>query len=101
MLLSLEFTVDVKAVAGRSQQKFPFPKDTDPFLLFQISLTNYFEIKFRLWEEFKLSPDIMENLPFYEYQMYIDKINKKIEEENKKNEHGDLVEAFSFSRPKI
>ena len=95
-----EFIQNVKAVMGRSQQKFHFPEDTDPFSLFQISLSNYFDIKFRLWEEFKLSIDNLESLPFYEYQLYIDKLNEKIERENKKSDQGDLVEAFSFSKPK-
>ena len=85
---------------GRSQQIYNFPEDTDLFSLFQISLANYFDIKFRLWDEFKLSIDHLENLPFYEYQLFIDKLNQKIERENKKNEQGDLVEAFSFSKPK-
>lgn len=101
MLPNLEFTPNAKAVEGRSQQKYPFPEDTDPFSLFQISLSNYFEIKFRLWEEFKVSIDSLESLPFYEYQMYIDKLNKKIEDQNQKNAQGDLVEAFSFTKPKI
>jgi hypothetical protein len=90
----------VKAVGGRPQQKLPFPEDTDLFSLFQISLANYFDIKFRLWEEFKLSIENIENLPYYEYQLFIDKLNEKIERENKKIEQGDLVEAFSFSKPK-
>lgn len=95
-----ESIVNVKAVRGRSQQIYHFPGDTDLFSLFQISLANYFDIKFRLWDEFKLSIDHLENLPFYEYQLFIDKLNQKIERENKKNEQGDLVEAFSFSKPK-
>ena len=85
---------------GRSQQIYHFPEDTDLFSLFQISLANYFDIKFRLWEEFKLSIDTLESLPFYEYQLFIDKLNEKIERENKKVEQGDLVEAFTFSKPK-
>jgi hypothetical protein len=63
-------------------------------------LDNYFEIKFRLWDEFKLNVDNIENLPFYEYQLFIDKLNEKIERENSKNEQGDMVEAFSFKNPK-
>jgi hypothetical protein len=47
-----------------------------------------------------LSIDHLEELPFYEYQLFIDKLNEKIERENKKNEQGDLVEAFAFSKPK-
>jgi hypothetical protein len=90
----------VKAVRGRSQRIYHFPEGTDLFSLFQISLANYFDIKFRLWEEFKLSIDTLENLPFYEYQLFIDKLNEKIERENKKVEQGDLVEAFTFSKPK-
>ena len=95
-----EFIANVKAVGGRPQQKSPFPEGTDLFSLFQISLANYFDIKFRLWEEFKLSIDNLERLPFYEYQLFIDKLNEKIERENKKIEQGDLVEAFSFTNPK-
>ena len=95
-----ESIVNVKAVRGRSQQIYHFPEDTDLFSLFQISLANYFDIKFRLWEEFKLSIDTLESLPFYEYQLFIDKLNEKIERENKKVEQGDLVEAFTFSKPK-
>jgi hypothetical protein len=64
-------------------------------------LDNYFDIKFRLWEEFKLNIDNIESLPFYEYQILIDKLNKKIEENNKKVDQGDMVEAFSFSRSKF
>ncbi len=95
-----ESIVNVKAVRGRSQQIYHFPEGTDLFSLFQISLANYFDIKFRLWDEFKLSIDHLEELPFYEYQLFIDKLNEKIERENKKNEQGDLVEAFAFSKPK-
>jgi protoheme ferro-lyase len=48
-----------------------------------------------------LSIDTLERLPYYEYQLYIDMLNDKIEAENKKATQGDLVEAFSFHRPKI
>jgi hypothetical protein len=48
-----------------------------------------------------LSIDTLESLPFYEYQIFIEKLNNKIENENKKNSQGDLVEAFAFSKPKI
>ena len=48
----------------------------------------------------QLNVDNIENLPFYEYQLFIDKLNEKIERENSKNEQGDMVEAFSFKNPK-
>ena len=37
-----------------------------------------------------MSIDNLESLPFYEYQLFIDKLNEKIERENKKVEQGDL-----------
>ena len=100
MLQKLESIPNVKAVRGRSQQILPFPEGTDLFSLFQISLDNYFDIKFRLWDEFKLNIDNIENLPFYEYQLFIDKLNEKIEKENSIAEKGNMVEAFSFKNPK-
>jgi uncharacterized FlgJ-related protein len=39
-------------------------------------------------------------LPFYEYQIFIDKLNEKIEAQNKKITQGDMEEAFSFTNPK-
>jgi hypothetical protein len=63
-------------------------------------LSNYFDIKFRLWEEYKLSIEFLEKLPFYEYQLFIDKLNEKIETQNKKISQGDMEEAFSFTNPK-
>ena len=100
MQQNLGFIQNVKAVAGRSQHLLPFPEGTDPFSLFQISLTNYFDIKFRLWEEHNLNIETLERLPFYEYQIFIDKLNEKIEAQNKKITQGDMEEAFSFTNPK-
>ena len=98
MLLNLEYLPNVKAAEGRPQLAFDFPEGTDPFSLFQISLENYFDIKFRLWEEFKLDISNMENWPFYEYQLFMEKLNDKIEKENKKNASHGMSEAFSFDR---
>ena len=40
----------------------------------------------------------MENWPFYEYQLFMEKLNNKIEKENKKNASDGMSEAFSFDR---
>jgi len=43
--------------------------------------------------------DSVETLPFYEYQLVVQKLNKHIEEQNKRNmERNGLKEAFSFSK---
>ncbi len=89
----------IRAVKGRSPLQFTFPEGSDLFSLFQISLENYFDIKFRLWREHAINPDWLESIPFYEYQIWIDKLNDSVEKENKKRlaESGQ-VEVFSFSK---
>jgi hypothetical protein len=61
-------------------------------------LENYFELKFRLWKEHEVNPEWIESIPFYEYQIWIEKLNIFIEKENKKslNESG-KTELFNFS----
>lgn len=39
-------------------------------------------MKFRLWNEHGLDPDWVERIPYYEYQIWIDKLNLAIEVDN-------------------
>ena len=66
----------------RSPQTLTFPTGSDLFSLFQISLANYFDLKFRLWKEHGLDPEWVEKIPFYEYQIWIDMVNAATEEDN-------------------
>lgn len=62
-------------------------------------MDNYFDIKFRLWNEHNLDPAWLESIPFYEYQLWVGKLNKYIDEKNrKKSEVDGLKEAFNFSK---
>jgi hypothetical protein len=45
-------------------------------------LENYFDLKFRLWKEHGLDPEWIESVPFYEYQIWVDKLNDIIEKQN-------------------
>lgn len=72
--------------------------DIDPFSLFQISLDNYYDLRFRLWEEHDLSPEVFEKWPYFEFYDLIERLNKKIELMNKERGDGDLKEIFSFSK---
>jgi len=62
-------------------------------------LENFFEIKFRLWAEHKLDPHWLESIPFYEYQIWIEKLNELIEKENNEAllEDG-KKQVFSFTK---
>jgi hypothetical protein len=62
-------------------------------------LENFLDIKFRLWNEHGLDPEWIENIPFYEYQIWIDKLNVSIEVENEeaRTKKG-LKEVFSFTK---
>lgn len=56
--------------------------------------------KFKLWHDHKLDPEWVESIPFYEYQIWVDKVNKAVEEDNKKSlEETGMKEAFNFSKP--
>jgi len=62
-------------------------------------LDNFFDIKFDLWNKHNVDPEWVEKLPFYEYQLWIEKINESTEDKNKKNtEKSGKKEAFSFGR---
>ena len=83
----------------RSPPQFPFPEGSDLFSLFQISLENYFDLKFRLWNEHKLDPEWIEKIPYYEYQIWLEKLNRVVEKENKEaQEESGQNEVFSFSK---
>jgi len=62
-------------------------------------LDNFFEIKFRLWKEHGLSPDWIESIPFYEYQIWIDKLNELIEKQNNEALETDgKKQVFNFTK---
>ena len=52
-----------------------------------------------MWKEHGLDPNWVESIPFYEYQIWIDKLNDAIEKENKEAlaESG-KIELFNFSK---
>jgi hypothetical protein len=85
---------------GRSPLRFTFPEGSDLFSLFQISLENYFNLKFRLWKEHSVDPSWVETIPFYEYQIWVDMLNKYVDKENKKAlEESGQSEVFNFTNP--
>jgi hypothetical protein len=68
----------------RSLHLFDFAEESDPFTLFQISLDNYFDIKYKFSRDFNISFSELEKMPYFEFQIILDKINEDIEEKNKK-----------------
>jgi len=62
-------------------------------------LENYFDIKFRLWREHGIDPTFLESLPFYEYQLWIEKINESIEIESQEDmESKGFKQVFSLKK---
>jgi hypothetical protein len=45
-------------------------------------LENFFDLKFRLWQEHRVDPEWLERIPFYEYQIWVDKVNSVVEKDN-------------------
>lgn len=77
-----------------------FAGESDPFSLFQISLDNYFEIKRKLAKDHNISFSELEKLPYFEFQIILEKINREIEERNKKiiKEKDGLVPIFNLTK---
>ena len=46
-----------------------------------------------------MSPNDFESLPYYEFQILLDKVNKKVEESNKVINNEGKKEIFSLSAP--
>ena len=62
-------------------------------------MENFFDLKFRMWKEHGLDPNWIESIPYYEYQIWIDKLNKAVEKENRENlEESGKKELFNFSK---
>ena len=52
-----------------------------------------------MWKEHGLDPNWVESIPFYEYQIWIEKLNKAIEKENREAlEESGQIELFNFSK---
>lgn len=52
-----------------------------------------------MWKEHGLDPEWVEGIPFYEYQIWIEKLNVYIDKENKQSiEDSGQVEVFNFKK---
>jgi G:T-mismatch repair DNA endonuclease (very short patch repair protein) len=52
-----------------------------------------------LWFEHRLDPDWVEKIPYYEYQIWLQKLNVEIEKENREaQENSGQSEVFNFSK---
>jgi len=63
-------------------------------------LDNYFDIKIRFAKDHNISFTELEKLPYFEFQIILEKINKEIEERNKKitQENEGMVPLFNFDK---
>ena len=84
----------------RSLRLFDFAAESDPFTLFQISLDNYFDIKYKFSRDFNISFSELEKMPYFEFQIILDKINEDIEEKNQKivQEKDGMVPIFNLGK---
>jgi G:T-mismatch repair DNA endonuclease (very short patch repair protein) len=52
-----------------------------------------------MWNEHRLDPEWIESIPYYEYQIWLEKLNKAVEKENKEAlEESGKKELFNFSK---
>lgn len=53
--------------------------------LFKIDIKNYIQIKAILAKQFHIQPSELDNMPVWEYEIFVGEINDMVKEENAKN----------------
>jgi hypothetical protein len=63
-------------------------------------LDNYFDIKYKFSRDFNISFSELEKMPYFEFQIILDKINEDIEERNQKivQEKDGMVPIFNLGK---
>jgi hypothetical protein len=63
-------------------------------------LDNYFDIKYKFSRDFNISFSELEKMPYFEFQIILDKINEDIEERNQKilQEKDGVVPIFNLGK---
>ena len=56
------------------------------FALFRIDLMNLIDIKASLAKNFHIQPSEIDRMPMWEYELFIEKLNNQVKEENKKQQ---------------
>jgi hypothetical protein len=59
--------------------------DVAIFSLFKIDIINFLTVKSILAKEFNIQPSELENMPAWEYELFVKEINKIVKEENERN----------------
>jgi hypothetical protein len=63
-------------------------------------LDSYFEIKLKFAKDYNIPFSELERLPYFEYQILLEKLNNEIEEKNKKiiQEKDGMVSLFNLGK---
>ena len=56
------------------------------FTLWKINVVNLISIKASLAKNFHIQPSEIDKMPMWEYEMFIDEMNKQVKEENKQQQ---------------
>ena len=74
------------------------------FGLFKIDLINYVTVKTTLAKEFHIQPSEIDKMPAWEYELFMQELNRMVKEENEKNKKemdaAGLDKAQKMSDPK-
>ena len=69
------------------------------FSLFKINIVNLIQIKASLAKNFHIQPSEIDKMPMWEYEMFIEEMNKQVKEENdKQQEESDKYHINDYMR---
>ena len=73
------------------------------FSLFKINIINLIKVKVSLAKEFHIQPSEIDNMSFWEYELFMKELNSVIKEENKRQEsemeksgYGDIKKMSNY-----
>ena len=73
------------------------------FNLFKISIINFIKTKAILAKEFHIQPAELDNMPVWEYELFVKEINNAVKEENDRNkqemENAGISDAKKMASP--
>ena len=69
--------------------------------MWKINVVNLIQIKASLAKNFHIQPSEIDRMPMWEYEMFIEEVNRQVQEENKQQQDEMDKQKSQYSQPKM